>query len=104
MIKKYERLSLVLGVPGIFLMMLGAVLAQSQALAAHPVALLICISACLMGIALFVFGVVYYSKARGYRGWEQFSWCHPYGILTLLTMRDKTKDLKETDEESQQNP
>lgn len=89
MIKKYERLSLVIGVPGIFIGMIGAIVAQIFGLSL--IAFVAGVALAIVGLGLIIIGFTFYARARGYEGLEQFSWFHPYGLLTLLTMKDKTK-------------
>jgi hypothetical protein len=84
MIKRYNNLSLALGVPGLLLQIVGNVLAQSGAEGvmglAGPVL-------ALVGTALLIAGLSYYAIAKGRSGWWGlcgFLSCIGLVILALL--------------------
>ncbi len=87
MIKRYNNLSLALGVPGIILQIVGNVVAQANAgtgigLLGLPIS--------LVGTALLVAGLAYYAIAKGRSGWWGLcGFLSCIGLLILALLEDR---------------
>lgn len=102
MIKKYDMLSKILGVPGFLIQGLGYIqlqeaIRQAQSYnfnygsepSAQPMAFALLIF--LAGTALFVAGLAYYARAKGRSGW----WClwafaNIIGLIVLSRLKDES--------------
>lgn len=87
MIKRYNNLSLALGVPGIILQIVGNLVAQANAdnslgLLGVPIS--------LVGTGLLVAGLSYYAIAKGRSGWWGLcGFLSCLGLLILLLLKDE---------------
>ena len=93
MIKRYNNLSLALGVPGIVLQLVGNGLAQANQNQGGGIAVLAGVLAAFAGTGLLVAGLVYYAKAKGRSSWwglcGLLSCC---GLIVLALLKDRAPD------------
>ena len=91
MIKKYTNLSMMFGVPGFILQ--GFLFVPSLKLLG------------LLGIALFVTGLVFYAKSVGhYPAWGLLGLLGWFGIIGIMCLRDKTLTQEETAKPKKTSP
>lgn len=90
MIKRYNSLSLSLGVPGIILQIAGNIVARVNE--ETPIAGLAVLAA-LVGTALLIAGLSYYAIAKGRSGWWGLcGFLSLLGLLILALLKDHAPD------------
>ena len=96
MIKKYNSLSFVYGVPGILLRFLSFIpiyltSSRSMATSITIMAILGCLTMFVVGTALLLVGLGYYAKSRG-RSWAYcfFAFLGIIGLIVLMCLKDLT--------------
>ena len=100
MIQKYNNISLVLGIPGIILQMIGAVgpaiarnpggdIPQNVVMIVAPIAFAIM----LTGTVLLITGLAYYAKAKGHHPiFGLLGFLSIIGLIALACLPDRTGD------------
>ena len=87
MIKRYNNLSLALGVPGIILQIVGNVIAQANP--GTPLGVW-GIPISLIGTALLIAGLAYYAIAKGRSGWwGLLGFLSCIGLIILALLKDE---------------
>ncbi len=87
MIKRYNNISLALGVPGIILQIPGSIMVQSADSTSRAVGLLIL----LLGTALLIAGLGFYAKAKGHSPlWGLCGFLSWIGLIILALLKDRT--------------
>jgi hypothetical protein len=91
MIARYNRKSLIFGVPGLVLQIGGNAavqLSKTAAANAHSIAGIGAI-ACLIGTVLFLVGLAFYAKAKGrHPAWCLMAFLSIIGVLVLAGLKD----------------
>ena len=93
MIKRYNNLSLALGVPGIILQFAGQVMSDGNSAADADLILGLLVS--LIGTGLLIAGLSYYAIAKGHSGW--WGLCgllSCLGLLILALLKDESVNLE----------
>ncbi len=90
MIKRYNNISLALGVPGIILQIVGNIIAQANQ-GTNTALLGVLIT--LIGTALLIAGLAYYAMAKGRSGWWGLcGFLSCIGLLILAVLKDRAPD------------
>lgn len=98
MIKKYNNLSFVWGVPGIIIQSGGQVLAQMAERPGSEPDPLLTLSGCgitLVGTGLLMVGLAYYAKSRGrHPVWCLMGLLSCIGLIVLALLKDKSPEVE----------
>ena len=101
MIKKYNNLSFVWGVPGILIQFAGQILAQMAQQPGSEVDPALAFSGCgvtLFGTALLMVGPAYYAKSRGrHPAWCLMGFLSCLGLIFLAFLKDLNAEVEETE-------
>lgn len=90
MIKRYNNLSLALGIPGIVLQIAGNFIVQMNQESAVG---LLGVPVLLLGTALLIAGLAYYAIAKGHSGWWGLcGFLSCLGLLILALLKDKAPE------------
>jgi hypothetical protein len=90
MIKRYNNISLALGVPGLILQIVGNVMAQSNPETAIGALGFLVV---LLGTALLIAGLSYYAIAKGHSGWWGLcGFLSCLGLLILALLKDRAPE------------
>ena len=90
MIAKYNRISLLLGIPGILLQIAGNVMTRSMAEGGSPMALL-GLPLMLLGTVMLMVGLAFYAKAKGrHPAWCLMGLLSLVGLIVLGCLKDKS--------------
>ena len=96
MIKRYNNLSLALGVPGILLQIVGNVIsrANTDSLNFRPTSWsFLGVPILLLGTGLLIAGLTYYAIGKGRSGWWGLcGFLSCLGLLILALLKDKAPD------------
>ena len=88
MIKRYNQLSLLLGVPGLILQIAGRFLQNAEGFIT-PMGWIIS----LAGTVLLLVGLAYYAKSKGrHPAWCLFALLSIIGLIVLALLKDKAVD------------
>ena len=86
MIKRYNNISLVIGVPGILIQTIGGFMPGGEG---DPLGLILV----FIGTALFILGLGYYARAKGrHPAWCLMGFLSIIGLIVLALLKDRTKD------------
>ena len=87
--KKYNRLSLLFGVPGIILQLLPSALGEAQNSSLAN-------GAYFLGIILLIAGLAFYAKSKNRSGWwGLLGLINIVGILVLAVLKDRSSEVSE---------
>lgn len=90
MIKRYNNISLALGVPGLILQIAGNIMMQSNPESAIGG---LGFLALMLGTALLIAGLAYYAIAKGRSGWWGLcGFLSCLGLLILALLKDRAPD------------
>jgi hypothetical protein len=90
MIKRYNNLSLALGVPGILLQIVGNVISRANTETSLS---LLGVPILLLGTGLLIAGLTYYATGKGRSGWWGLcGFLSCLGLLILALLKDKAPD------------
>ena len=88
MIRRYNNISLAVGIPGLIVQIIGVTVAVIGAKEEQPSPLGVLIS--LIGSGMLIIGLAYYAKAKGRRWvWCFFGFFSLMGILVLFLLADR---------------
>ncbi len=88
MIRRYNNISLAIGIPGLILQIIGATVAAMGAKEETPSLLGVLIS--LIGSGMLIIALAYYAKAKGrHWAWCLFGFLSLMGILVLFLLADR---------------